>query len=141
VGIVVKDIAAFAPVLRNVLSAQTVSSIVEDPHQQALVQMFQSGPTFLELIAPASGPSNVNTAIKNCGEGPVHLCFETPDLDATIAWVRSAGWLVFKQPLPAPLFGGKRVAFAIVNNGMIFEFVEAGWEKGMPVPAVASIHG
>ena len=51
VGIVVKDIAAFAPVLREVLQVRTVISVVEDHNEGALLQMFHSGQTFLELIA------------------------------------------------------------------------------------------
>jgi methylmalonyl-CoA/ethylmalonyl-CoA epimerase len=130
-GILVKNIEAFAPVLQHLLQARPVSPIIEDPNQQALLQMFRSGQTFLELVAPAPGPSNVNTAIKNGGEGPAHLCFETSDLNRTLERVRQAGGLVFKPPLPAALFGEKRVAFAMLPNGMVFEFVEVGWENGM----------
>ena len=46
-----KDIAAFAPVLREVLQVRTASSVVEDHNQAALLQMFHPGQTFLELIA------------------------------------------------------------------------------------------
>lgn len=131
VGILVKNIETFAPVLEHLLEARPVSPIVEDPNQQAVLQMFRSGQTLLELVAPAPGPSNVNTALKNSGEGPAHLCFETSDLDLTLERVRQAGGLVFKPPLPAVLFGEKRVAFAMLRNGMVFEFVEVGWENGM----------
>jgi methylmalonyl-CoA/ethylmalonyl-CoA epimerase len=132
IGIVVRDIGAFSAILRQVCQAEAVSEVVHDPAQQALLQMFRSGDGYLEVIAPDGENSHVHTALKKMGEGLLHLCFETDDLDGTLQRVREEGVLVFRPPTPAVLFGGKRVAFAMLPNRMVVEFVEEGWDEAAP---------
>jgi len=131
IGIAVKDIHAFGKMMQDLLQAQPISAVVEDPNQQAFLQMFRSGQTCLELIAPAGEKSHVHTVLKRQGEGLIHMCYETDDLAATLARARKAGMVVFRPPVEAALFGGKKVAFAMMPNTMVIEFVEAGWAQGM----------
>ena len=131
IGIIVKNIQKFGQILETLLCAEPISEVVEDPNQKAFLQMYRSGETFLELIAPASEDSSVQTALKRHGEGLAHLCFETNDLEQTLKNIRKQGVLVFRSPTPAALFAGKKVAFAILPNQMIVEFVEANWQNSM----------
>jgi len=131
IGIIVKNIQEFGQTLERLFCAEPMSQVVEDPNQKAFLQMYRSGQTFIELIAPASEDSNVQTALKRQGEGLAHLCFETDDIDQTLTTVRNQGVLVFRPPTPTVLFVGKKVAFAILPNQMIVEFVEANWQDGM----------
>ena len=132
VGIAVRDLAAARDMFTQILGAKVVSAAVEDPAQEAVLQMLLCGDTYVELIAPAGEHSNVETALKAKGEGPLHLCYETADLDETLGQIRRQGAMVFRPATDAVLFGGKRVAFAMMPNRMIVEFVEEGWEQGMP---------
>ena len=134
IGVAVKDLPAVAKVFRDVLGAEPASGVIEDPEQQAVLQMFRSGSTYIELVAPASEESHVNRVIARSGEGPIHLCFETDDIDAAVASARAGGVVVFRPPVAAALFGGKRVAFGMLPNRMVVEFVEAGWQDAMPGP-------
>ena len=134
IGIVVKDIRAFGELLTQVFGAVAVSDIVEDPAQQALLQMFRIGDGLLELIAPATDDSHVQTVLKRSGESLLHLCFETDDLDAELRRLRSQGVLVFRPPTPAVLFGEKRVAFVMLPNQMVVELVETGWREAIAGP-------
>jgi methylmalonyl-CoA/ethylmalonyl-CoA epimerase len=131
VGIATHDISSLGKLLLAALGVEAVGQAVEDPAQEAVLQMYRQGQTWLELIAPLGEHSHVRKALEKRGEGPLHICFETPDLEGTLDRVRAQGLLVFRRPTPAALFGGKRVAFAMAPGGMVFEFVEAGWEEGL----------
>lgn len=131
IGMITGEMDRFKQIIENIFGAVPVSPVVEDPNQKAFLQMFKSGQTFLELISPVTEKSNVQTALNKNGEGVAHLCFETDDLSKTLDIVHSFGALIFSQPTPAVLFGGKKVAFVMLPNKMIVEFVETGWEKGM----------
>ncbi len=130
VGILVRDIAAATPQW-ELLGCRPVSALVQDPSQQAMLQMFRSDSGYLELIAPAGEDSHVNSLLRRRGEGPAHLCFECDDLDVELVRLRSKGVLPFRPPTPAVLFGGKRVAFAMFPGRMIVEFVEPGWQMSL----------
>lgn len=131
IGIVVKDISKFGEMLERLFSAAPLSKVIEDPNQEAFLRMYRSGETFIELISPASENSHVQKTLTKSGECLAHLCFETDDLDQTLIEARNQGALVFRAPTPAVLFGGKRVAFAMLPNRMIVEFVETDWQNKM----------
>jgi len=134
VGILVKDLDGVARTMTDLLGCTAVAQPVDDPVQEARLLMLESADTLLELIAPASEQSKIHTMLKHRGEGPVHLCFETDDMAATLAAVRKAGGMVFKGPDPAVLFGGRHVAFAMLPNRMMVEFVETGWREALERP-------
>jgi methylmalonyl-CoA/ethylmalonyl-CoA epimerase len=126
IGVIVKDIQEFSRILEDIFQANPVSEIIEDPEQKAFLKMYKSGECFIELISPASEDSNVQTALRRIGEGLAHLCFETDNLEETLCLARENGALVFTKPTPAVLFNRRKVAFAILPNKMIVEFLEAG---------------
>jgi len=80
IGIIIENIQEFGQILENLFQNKASSDIVEDPKQKAFLQMYRSGRTFIELIAPSSEDSPVHTALKRQGEGLAHLCFETDNL-------------------------------------------------------------
>jgi catechol 2,3-dioxygenase-like lactoylglutathione lyase family enzyme len=112
--------------LEGIFGAKPVSETVEDTEQKAFLKMYKSGESFIELISPAGEGSNVQTALKRIGEGLAHLCLETDNLEETLDLVRKHGALVFTKPTPAVLFSRRRVAFAMLSNKMIVEFLEVG---------------
>jgi methylmalonyl-CoA/ethylmalonyl-CoA epimerase len=126
IGVIVKDIKEFSRTLEDIFGARPVSETVKDTEQKAFLKMYKSGESFIELISPASEDSNVQTALKRMGEGLAHLCFETDNLEETLDLVRKHGALVFTKPTPAVLFNRRKVAFAILPNKMIVEFLEVG---------------
>jgi methylmalonyl-CoA/ethylmalonyl-CoA epimerase len=132
IGVIVKELDPFGELLGHLFSIEAVSAKVEDPSQDAILRMYKSDSCYLELISPNSESSNLHTILKNKGESLTHLCYETSNVDASLSQVVDAGGLVIKPPTPAVLFGGKNVAFAMLPNRMIIEFVESGWLENMP---------
>ena len=54
------------------------------------------------------------------------LAFEVDDLDGTLSTARSEfRALVLRPPTPAPAFGGRRIAFVMLRNRAVIEFIEA----------------
>ena len=56
-----------------------------------------------------------------------HLCWEVPGTDAALAHWAAAGLRVVtvRAPLPAVLFGGRRVSFHVVQGFGLVELLEA----------------
>jgi methylmalonyl-CoA/ethylmalonyl-CoA epimerase len=53
-----------------------------------------------------------------------HHAYETPDLEASLQRLLTAGGRVARAPLPAVAFGGRRVVFAMLPNLMLIELIE-----------------
>jgi hypothetical protein len=77
----------------------------------------------VEIICPGNGPGPIDTYVARHAGGIVyHMCFETPDLAASIAAMEAAKLrpICVSPPRPAVLFGGRLVSFyAIVGMGLI----------------------
>lgn len=131
IGLAVENIDSGADTMR-LLTAKAVTPVIEDPVQQAFLQMYLSGNTYIELIAPSSEDSHVVKMLSGQPSVLAHMCFQTDDISASIDHINNSGGLVFKGPAPAKLFGGKQVAFAMLSNRMIVEIVENGWLENMP---------
>jgi methylmalonyl-CoA/ethylmalonyl-CoA epimerase len=77
------------------------------------------GPAY-ELVA---GPA-VEGILKK-GLALYHVCYEVDDLEAALAGLQAQGYRLVREPLPAPLFGGRRVAFVHGLLGLV-ELLERG---------------
>lgn len=124
IGMLVSDIAAGRALLETFLEGRALGPPMDDPQQQATVQMFSAGGVTLELVAPLGEDSHVHNALARGGEGLAHLCYETPALDETIAGMRSAGAVLISRK-PAQAFDGREVAFLFLPNKMIVELLQA----------------
>jgi len=122
IGMVVQRLADAQALLERFLEAEAEGPPVDDEAQQATVQMFRSGGVILELIAPLGDDSHVHNLLKRSGEGLAHLCYETDDLDGTIAGMRQNGALLISRK-PAKAFDGRDVAFVFLPNRMVVELV------------------
>ncbi len=132
IGIIVKDLDEFGDQLEKIFSMKAVSKKVEDPSQDAILKMYKSDATYFEVISPNSETSCLQTILKRNGESLTHLCYETDNIEISLGQIVDAGGLVIKPSIPAVLFGGKKVAFAMLSNKIIIEFVESGWLDKMP---------
>lgn len=94
---------------------------VWDVGQEAHLQMFKAPDgTRIELV---QGPKVAGLAKR--GTALYHVCFEVEDLDAALDGLLSQGAQAVAEPQPAPLFGGRRVAFVRTVAGLV-ELLEAG---------------
>ena len=52
-----------------------------------------------------------------------HLAYETPDLDASLARLRSARAKLVVAPVAAVAFGGRQIAFVLLPNRLLVELI------------------
>jgi methylmalonyl-CoA/ethylmalonyl-CoA epimerase len=124
-GIACDDIEATAQFVLRAFAVTSDSGTVEDPLQRASLRLFNAGSNgAIELIA---GP--MVHGIRRLRMTYYHVCYETPDLDATLTAARGLGALVVSRPVPAILFGGRRVAFVQTPLGLV-EFLESACGRG-----------
>lgn len=79
----------------------------------------------IELIAPLTDDSPLQSMLNKNGGGAYHLCFQTNNLEKALAHARSKGCIVLGEPAPAVAFGGRRIAWFYTRTRQLFELVEA----------------
>jgi methylmalonyl-CoA/ethylmalonyl-CoA epimerase len=127
VGQLVADIDTARTELCGRFGYRTESAVIVDPVQTARVQFLRlpGGANWLELVSPAGEDSKLSRALKK-GVRLHHLCYETPDLPATLASLREKGYFIVCEPVAAAAFPGRRIAWAMDAARDLVEFVEAG---------------
>jgi methylmalonyl-CoA/ethylmalonyl-CoA epimerase len=123
IGFAVLDIAPAIAIFRDLLGA-SVGEIFEDPLQRVRLCFVDHVAGRIELIAPLGEHSPVDRIVAE-GGGAYHLCYETDDLDADLARLRTHGFLPTAQPQPAIAFEGRRVVFLFHPIARLIELVEA----------------
>ena len=125
IGLVVDRIEDRLPRFTDTLGLKPISEIVLDPAQESRLLLLtdDSGGVHVELIEPTSPTSPVARSAAE-GGGLAHICYEAPDLDAEIARLVGDGALLVRQPLPAVLFDGHRVAFLYLQGHGVIELLE-----------------
>lgn len=81
----------------------------------------------VEILEPLAGDSAVARFLEKRGEGLHHICFAVPDLVATLASLKAAGYqLVDEQPRPGR--HGELLAFVHPKstNGVMIELYQKG---------------
>lgn len=124
IGVLVSDLTAGRTLIETFFAGKVLGPPVEDRLQQATVQFYDCGGAKLELIVPLGPDSHLHNVLARQGEGLVHLCYETADLDAAVARMRGQGALLISRR-PAAAFGGREVAFLFLPNKMIVELLQA----------------
>jgi len=119
VGIACSNIDETSAFVLNAFEIVSDSGVVHDPEQGADVRIFnRDTPLAIELV---SGP--VVEKLIQRGTTYYHLCFATADIESSIAKAVELGAVCVREPRPAVLFEGRRVAFVFTPLGLV-EFVE-----------------
>jgi methylmalonyl-CoA/ethylmalonyl-CoA epimerase len=125
VGIVVKEIAAYGELYARLLGLTADSEVFHDPIQDVRVQFWRDERrSLLELIEPV-GPDSPVWRDAQKGGGLNHLCYETTDIEHTVAESLQSGGMITKAIAPAVAFGGRRIVFLYFLELGLIEFVEA----------------
>lgn len=127
IGLVVDRIEDRLSRFTDDLGLAQISDVVIDPAQESRLVLLadDSGAVRIELIEPTSETSPVASSAAK-GGGLAHVCYEAADLDAEIARLVDRGALLVREPLPAVLFDGRRVAFLFLRGHGVIELLEAG---------------
>ena len=124
-GVAVPDLAQALPVYRDLFGYQVSSGPFDDPIQHVSVCFLGGGVTGqieIELVAPLGENSPVRRILKN--GGAYHLCYETGDLQSSIAQLLEKGCVMVHEPVPAVAFEGRHIAWLFTPTRNLLELVE-----------------
>lgn len=93
------------------LGYTAVSQVVFDDIRKIHICFIEKDGYRIELVSPADSSSVVAGLIKKYKNSPYHLCYETPDLDASLAALTREGFTAIDMPTPAPALQNRRVVF------------------------------
>lgn len=128
IGFVVVSIPETVHGLAQSLDASWDGQIIHDPNQGVRVTFLCSrnpaDPLF-ELVEPADEKSPVLSFAQK-GGGLHHVCYVVPCLETMLSQCRRQGMIVVRPPLPAPAFGGRRIAWVYSRNKLLIEYLEDG---------------
>lgn len=126
IGYVLASIEENAESFARSLCATWDGKVVFDPLQQVRVSFLQGANTadsLIELVEPGGLESPVSRFL-NQGGGLHHLCYEVADIETYLEFCKSVGTRVFRRPVPAVAFGGRRIAWALTKQKLLVEFLE-----------------
>jgi len=122
VGIAVTSITEALAFYRDVLG---LSPGRPEHADGAKIVSLPFGPVDVELLEPSDPTSPVAKFLAKRGPGIHHICYRVPDLDATLARCRAAGYHLVDET-PRLGAGGRRIAFLHpkTTNGILLELTE-----------------
>ena len=126
IGFVLASIEDSAVSFARSLGATWDGNIVFDPMQKVRVTFLQGAhisDALIELVEPAGPDSPVSSFLEKRG-GLHHLCYEVEDLESHLAFCKSIGTKIIRNPVPAVAFGGRRIAWALTQKRLLVEFLE-----------------
>lgn len=96
--------------------------IFEDP-AQGIRGLFLTGPgPRIELLENLAGHATLTPWLER-GTRMYHLAWRVADLDAALTAAHRAGARSTRAPLPAVAFGGARIAFVMLRQGLLVELI------------------
>ncbi|HEX9198482.1 MAG TPA: VOC family protein [Acidobacteriaceae bacterium] len=128
VGVAVPALDPATESLSALFGYKVVSGPFDDPIQKVKVNFLAKSDkdvAEIELIAPLSEDSPVQSMLKKGSGGAYHLCFETNDIDGALTHAKNNGCIVVSAPVPAVAFQGRRIAWIYTRSRQLFELVEA----------------
>ena len=96
--------------------------------RQGVAGCFMVGPgPRIELLENLPG-ANTLTPWIDAGIRMYHLAYWVGNIEDAIKWARGHRARVVVQPVPAPAFGGRHIAFVMLRNGLMLEFIQSELE-------------
>jgi methylmalonyl-CoA/ethylmalonyl-CoA epimerase len=125
IGVAVQDIQKAIPVFRDLFGYKLTSGPFDDPIQKVTVCFLSrgDGDMAIELVAPLGPDSPVNGTLKR-GSGVYHVCYQVPDIRASIKQLTGKGCLLISGPDPAVAFDRREIAWLMTEARLLVELVE-----------------
>ena len=128
VGVAVSDLAAAVASYKRLFGFRVISGPVDDPTQcvtACFVGSDAPGGVTYELVAPLAGATRSPIdRVLDRGNTSYHVCYETVDLDATLAGFVADGALHISGPVEAVAFEGRRIAWLLLPTRHLLELLE-----------------
>jgi methylmalonyl-CoA epimerase len=123
VAVVVRDIDAALAVYRDMLGLP-VSLVLPIESDEVIIAFLDVGESKVELVQPTSASTGVARFLERKGEGFHHVCFETPDVDATLAQLAQDGVELIDQEARRGAEGPVAFLHPRSCNGVLVELIE-----------------
>lgn len=127
IGVAVPVLDEAIRTYRDLFGYALQSGPYDDPIQRVAVCFLEKaagGECLIELIAPLAGDSPIKGVLAK-GGGAYHICFETPDIEKSLADMVEKRCIVVSRPVPAVAFGQRRIAWLYTAGRQLVELVEA----------------
>jgi len=133
-GLGAKDEAATCTVLRT-LGYSVVRRIRDELQKTDLVWCTRAAEPPVEVVLPIDDAGPLKAVLAQQGTSFYHLCFECDGtLEDALSHLREQGTRIVtvREPLPAILFGGRRVSFHMAQGFGLIELLEGAEVPGTP---------
>ena len=128
VGVAVPALDPTTEILSILFGYKVISGPFDDPIQKVKVNFLANSDkdeAQIELIAPLTADSPIQSMLAKGGGGAYHLCLETSDIELALEHAVKHGCIVVSKPVPAVAFQGRRIAWLYTRSKQLFELVEA----------------
>jgi methylmalonyl-CoA/ethylmalonyl-CoA epimerase len=124
VAVVVRDIESALGLYRDKLGL-SVEAVMEMDYDKVIIGFLPVGEVKIELVQPTDGTTGVARFLESKGEGFHHICFEVPDIQASLD--KLAAMELALIDTAARKGGEGPVAFVHPKscNGVLVELIEA----------------
>ena len=124
VAISVRDIEASLAFYRDTLGLP-VGLVLPIESDEVIIAFLDIGESKIELVQPTSSSTGVARFLEKKGEGFHHVCFETPDVDATLGELAADGVETIDKQARRGAEGPVAFLHPRSCNGVLVELIEA----------------
>lgn len=124
-GVLVRDIEHHYNEHFSHLLSNGYGEIFVDPLQEAKVAFVALEGGRIELVQPTNPDSRMAKELKKRAGIWHHVCLTTDDLELQLAQCKSNGQFVISEPKPAVAFQGRRIAFVMGRDQLLWELLES----------------
>lgn len=124
-GVIVPDIELHFEKYFSHLAPNGISDKVHDPLQGVNVSFIEFSEGVIELVEPTDPSSPISKILDKQPAMYHHVCLESDDLEKDLENCRENGQFVVSPPKPAIAFGGRRIAFVMGRDGLLWELLES----------------
>ena len=124
VAVVVRDIESSLAFYRDTLGLP-VGLLLPIESDEVVIAFLDIGESRIELVQPTSTTTGVARFLEKKGEGFHHVCFETPDVDATLAELADRGVELIDERARRGAEGPVAFLHPRSCHGVLVELIEA----------------
>ena len=128
-GVAVRDLDIAADSFRRLFGFRVLTGPIDDRVQGVTACFVGSGApgdVIYELVAPLAGaPRSPIERVLEKGNTSYHVCYETANMDATLARFVAEGAVHISGPVAAPAFEGRRIAWLLLPMRHLIELLES----------------
>jgi len=126
IGVAVRDIRKAIPLFQDLFGYELRSGPFDDPIQKVSVCFLsrRDEDMMIELVAPLGDDSPVTGKLK-AGGGAYHICYEVPDIRASIKHFVEKHSVLISGPDPAVAFNQREIAWLMTEARVLVELVQA----------------